>query len=186
MLYSVFQHNTTYSICKEAICSRVTRNMQTAKKEQKMKENKQNYLEAQDLYDQYKKSVEDGQCTERLGEMFITLTNHILRSPNFNRYPKEVKEDLSGHAIVKLMKSLKTVKLEFTAQQIFNFATRTVYTAFLSELGRHYKFENTKRAATRKYLESSPFIDVRTREDMISEIDSFEASLMEKKALRKK
>jgi len=25
--------------------------MQTAKKEQKMKENKQNYLEAQDLYD---------------------------------------------------------------------------------------------------------------------------------------
>ena len=103
----------------------------------------------------------------------MTLTNHILRSPNFNRYPKEVKEDLSGHAIVKLMKSLKTVKLEFTTQQVFNFATRTVYNAFLSELGRHYKQENTKRAATRKYLESSPFIDVRTREQMISEIDTF-------------
>ena len=151
-----------------------------------MKENKQNYLEAQDLYDQYKKSVEDGQCTEKLGEMFLTLTEHLLRSPNFNRYPKEVKEDLQGHAIVKLMKSLKTVKLYLTPQQIFNFATRTVYTAFLSELGRHYKFENTKRAATRKYLESSPFIDARTREDMINEIDAFEASLMEKKALRKK
>ena len=151
-----------------------------------MKENKRNYLEAQDLYDQYKKSVEDGQCTERLGELFLTLTNHILRSPNFNRYSYQIKEDLRGHAIVKLMKSLRTVKLYLTAQQIFNFATRTVYTAFLSELGRHYKFENTKRAATRKYLESSTFIDVRTREDMISEIDSFEASLMEKKALRKK
>ena len=151
-----------------------------------MKENKRNYLEAQELYDQYKKSVEDGQCTDKLGEMFITLTDHILRSPNFNRYSYQVKEDLSGHAIVKLMKSLKTVKLYLTPQQIFNFATRTVYTAFLSELGRHYKFENTKRAATRKYLESSPYIDVRTREDMINEIDSFEASLMEKKALRKK
>ena len=151
-----------------------------------MKENKRNYLEAQDLYDQYKKSVEDGQCTEQLGEMFLTLTEHLLRSPNFNRYPKEVKEDLQGHAIVKLMKSLKTVKLDFTPHQIFNFATRTIYTAFLSELGRHYKHENTKRAATRKYLESSQFIDVRTREQMISEIDSFEASLMEKKALRKK
>ena len=34
--------------------------MQTAKKEQKMKENnKRNYLEAQDLYDEYKKSVEN-------------------------------------------------------------------------------------------------------------------------------
>ena len=159
--------------------------MQTAKNEQKMKENKRNYLEAEDLYDQYKKSVEDGQCTEKLGEMFLTLTQHMLRSPNFNRYPKEVKEDLSGHAIEKLMKSLKTVKLQFTPHQIFNFATRTIYTAFLSELGRHYKYENTKRAATRKYLESSTFIDVRTREDMINEIDSFEASLMEKKALRK-
>ena len=151
-----------------------------------MEENKRNYLEAEDLYDQYKKSVEDGKCSEKLGEMFLTLTEHMLRSPNFNRYPKEVKEDLRGHAIVKLMKSLKTVKLEFTPHQIFNFATRSVYTAFLSELGRHYKYENTKRAATRKYLESSPFIDVRTREQMIDEIDQFETSLMEKKALRKK
>ena len=151
-----------------------------------MKENKRNYLEAEELYNEYKKSVEDGKCTDKLGLMFITLTNHILRSSSFNRYPKEMKEDLQGHAIVKLIKSLSTVKLDFTPHQIFNFATRSVYTAFLSELSRHYKHENTKRAATRKYLESSPFIDVRTREQMISEIDSFEASLMEKKALRKK
>ena len=160
--------------------------MQTTKNEQKMKENKRNYLEAEELYNEYKKSVEDGKCTDKLGLMFITLTNHILRSPSFNRYPKEMKEDLQGHAIVKLIKSLKTVKLDFTPHQIFNFATRSVYTAFLSELSRHYKHENTKRAATRKYLESSPFIDVRTREDMINEIDAFEALLMEKKALRKK
>ena len=110
----------------------------------------------------------------------------MLRSPNFNRYPIQVKEDLRGHALEKLMKSLKTVKCELMPQQIFNFATRTVYTAFLSELGRHYKQENIKRAATRKYLEGSPFIDARTREQMISEIDAFEASLLEKKALRNK
>ena len=150
-----------------------------------MKENKRNYLEAEELYDEYKKSVEAGQCTERLGEMFLTLTDHMLRSPNFNRYPKELKEDLRGHAIVKLMKSLKTVKLEFTPHQIFNFATRAVYTAFLSELGRHYKFENTKRAATRKYLENSIFIDTRIRDQMISEIDQFEAEIMEKKKATK-
>ena len=161
--------------------------MQTTKNEQeKMKENERNYLEAEELYNEYKKSVEDGQCTDKLGLMFITLTNHILRSPSFNRYTKEVKEDLQGHAIVKLMKSLKTVKLQFTPHQIFNFATRTIYTAFLSELGRHYKAENTKRAATRKYLENSTFIDTRIRDQMINEIDAFEASLMEKKALRKK
>ena len=160
--------------------------MQTAKKNKKMKENKRNYLDAQELYDEYKKSVEDGQCTEKLGELFLTLTYHMLRSPNFNRYPKEVKEDLQGHAIMKLMKSLKTVKLEFTTQQIFNFATRTIYTAFLSELSRHYKFENLKRKVTKEYLMKSDFVDPRIRDQMISEIDAFEASLIEKKALRKK
>ena len=152
-----------------------------------MKENKQNYLEAQDLYDEYKKSVEDGQCTEKLGEMFLTLTDHILRSPSFNRYQTQVKEDLRGHALEKLMKSLKTVKLDFTPHQIFNFATRTVYNAFFSELARHYKQEGIKRAATRKYLESSPFIDVRTREDMINEIDQFENEIeMKKKETKEK
>lgn len=107
-------------------------------------------------------------------------------SPSFNRYPIQVKEDLSGHALEKLMKSLKTVKLEFTTQQIFNFATRTIYTAFLSELSRHYKFENLKRKVTKEYLMKSDFVDPRIRDQMISEIDAFEASLMEKKALRKK
>ena len=151
-----------------------------------MKENKLNYLDAEELYDEYKKSVDNDQCTEKLGEMFLTLTEHMLRSPNFNRYPKELKEDLRGHALEKLMKSLKTVKLEFTPHQIFNFATRAAYTAFLSELSRHYRQANIKRAATRKYLEGSPFIDARTRENMISEIDAFETSLLEKKAHRRK
>ena len=145
-----------------------------------------NYIDQKELYDEYKKSVDNDQCTERLGELFITLTSHILMSQSFNRYPKEVKEDLQGHAIMKLMKSLKTVKLELTAQQIFNFATRTVYTAFLSELSRHYKFENLKRKVTKEYLMKSDFVDPRIRDQMISEIDAFEASLMEKKALRKK
>ena len=146
-----------------------------------------NYIDQNELYDEYKKSVDNDQCTERLGELFLTLTDHMLRSPNFNRYPKEVKEELSGHAIVKLMKSLTTVNLAFTPHQIFNFATRAAYTAFLSELQRHYRQANIKRAATRKYLEGSPFIDARTREQMISEIDQFENEIkMKKKATREK
>ena len=73
-----------------------------------------NYLDQKELYNEYKKSVEGGQCTERLGELFLTLTYHILRSPSCNRSSYQIKEDLSGHAIVKLMKSLKTVNLALT------------------------------------------------------------------------
>ena len=151
--------------------------MQTAKKEQKMG----NYIDQNELYDEYKKSVENDQCSERLGEMFLTLTNHILRSPNFNRYPIQVKEDLRGHAIVKLMKSLKTVKCELMPQQIFNFATRTVYTAFLSELGRHYKFENLKRKMTKDYLIKADFISPQIKDEMIRDIDDFDKEVERKK-----
>ena len=147
-----------------------------------MKENnKRNYLEAQDLYDEYKKSVANGQCTEKLGEMFLTLTDHILRSPSFNRYPTQVKEDLRGHALEKLMKSLKTVKLDLTAQNIFNFATRTVYTAFLSEISRHYKFENLKRKVTKEYLMKADFISPQIKDQMIRDIDDFDKEIEQKK-----
>ena len=152
-----------------------------------MKENKQNYLEAQDLYDQYKKSVESGQCTEKLGEMFLTLTDHILRSPSFNRYSYQVKEDLQGYALEKLMKSLKTVRLDLASQQIFNFATRTIYTAFLSELGRHYKFENLKRKVTKEYLMKADFISPQIKDEMIREIDDFDKEVeLKKKATKEK
>ena len=146
-----------------------------------MKENKRNYLDQKELYNEYKKSVDNDQCSERLGELFLTLTDHILRSPSFNRYQTQVKEDLRGHAIVKLMKSLKTVKLEFTPHQIFNFATRTIYTAFLSELGRHYKFENLKRKVTKDYLMKADFISPQIKDEMIREIDDFDKEIERKK-----
>ena len=146
-----------------------------------------NYIDQKEFYNEYKKSVENDQCTERLGELFLTLTYHILRSPSFNRYPKEVKEDLQGHALEKLMKSLKTVKLYLTPQQIFNFATRTVYTAFLSELGRHYKFENLKRKVTKDYLMKADFISPQIKDEMIREIDDFDKEIeRKKKATREK
>ena len=140
-----------------------------------------NYIDQNELYDEYKKSVDNGQCTEKLGLMFITLTTHILRSQSFNRYPKEVKEDLSGHALEKLMKSLTTVNLAFTPHQIFNFATRSVYTAFLSELGRHYKFANLKRKMTKDYLMKADFISPQIKDEMIREIDQFENEIEMKK-----
>ena len=146
-----------------------------------MKENKRNYLDQKELYNEYKKSVDNDQCTEKLGEMFLTLTEHILRSPSFNRYSYQIKEALSGHALEKLMKSLKTVKLELTAQQIFNFATRTVYTAFLSELGRHYKFENLKRKVTKDYLMKADFISPQIKDQMIRDIDDFDKEVERKK-----
>ena len=140
-----------------------------------------NYIDQNELYDEYKKSVDNDQCTEKLGTMFLTMTEHILRSPSFNRYPSQVKEDLRGHALEKLMKSLRTVKLQYSPQQIFNFVTRAIYNAYFSELARHYKFENLKRKVTKQYLMQADFISPKIKGEMIREIDDFDKEVERKK-----
>ena len=140
-----------------------------------------NYIDQNELYDEYKKSVDNDQCTENLGTMFLTMTEHILRSPSFNRYPSQVKEDLRGHALEKLMKSLRTVKLQYSPQQIFNFVTRAIYNAYFSELARHYKHENLKRKMTKEYLLQSDFISPQIKDEMIREIDDFDKEVERKK-----
>ena len=88
---------------------------------------------------------------------------------------------MRGHAIVKLMKSLTTVNLAFTPHQIFNFATRAAYTAFLSELARHYKQENLKRKVTKDYLMKADFISPQIKDQMIRDIDDFDKEVERKK-----
>ena len=56
-----------------------------------------------------------------------------------------------------------------------------MYTDFLSELGRHYKFENLKRKVTKDYLMKSDFVDPRIRDQMIRDIDDFDREVERKK-----
>ena len=66
------------------------------------------------MFDEYKKSKEMNRCTERLGMLFMILTDHMLRGPRFIGYSKEVKEDLKGCALIRLVKSIDNVNLSFT------------------------------------------------------------------------
>lgn len=138
---------------------------------------RKNYIDQQELFDEYKKSKEMNRCTERLGMLFMILTDHMLRGPRFIGYSKEVKEDLKGCALIRLIKSIDNVNISFTPQQIFNFATRTTFTAFLTELKKHYKFENTKRELTKKQILESELLDESKKEDMLNEIWEFEKSI---------
>ena len=56
-----------------------------------------------------------------------------------------------------------------------------MYTAFLSELGRHYKFENLKRKVTKDYLMKADFISPQIKDEMIREIDDFDKEIERKK-----
>ena len=56
-----------------------------------------------------------------------------------------------------------------------------MYTAFLSELARHYKFENLKRKMTKDYLIKADFISPQIKDEMIREIDDFDKEIERKK-----
>ena len=65
------------------------------------------------MFDEYKKSKEMNRCTERLGMLFMILADHMLMGPRFIGYSKEVKEDLKGLALIRLIKSIDNVNLSF-------------------------------------------------------------------------
>lgn len=118
------------------------------------------YINSEELKSEYAKSLLAGAATKRLGELFMILTDHVLKHKNFARYPQAVKEDLKSYALLKLCRSVKTIKLEESdARRVFNYATRTCFTSFLTELGRYYKQQNIKREMTRKYCAQLETLD---------------------------
>ena len=45
-----------------------------------------------------------GKISEELGEMFMTMTDHILGHSNFRNYTKDLKEEMKGYALFLLVK----------------------------------------------------------------------------------
>lgn len=143
-----------------------------------MRSQKTNYIDAEELRNEYKKSQEAGRCTERLGQMFMTVADHVTGCANFRRYPNAVKEDMKSLALLKLVKSVDTADLErFNAKQIFNYVSRTVWTAFLTELSKHYRQINIKRELTKMMLEQADFMDPRTKSLLLQDIEQFESKM---------
>lgn len=50
-------------------------------------------------------------------------------------------------ASAALEKAIKSIRLLRVGANLFGYLTRVCYTSFQGELGKHYRFENLKRAA---------------------------------------
>ena len=140
------------------------------------------YIEPKELYDEYKKSKEDESCTERLGELFILLTDHLLQSASFRRYPVHVKQDMKSYALYKLVRSVQTVKLSMSPKQIFNYCTRSAWVAFITEIQKYYKVINLQRDLEMQALLRSDFLDPRIKNSKIEEIQRWDDEVKATKA----
>lgn len=133
------------------------------------------YLDENELYNEYKKSVANNYiCTDKLGQYFLILTDHILRGPSFNRYPVDVKQDLQSYALEKLIKGIRNVRLEYTPRQIFNFSTRSVFNSLMTSLKSHYKYINLKKQLKKEYIQNCSYISENQRKKLLEEFQDFE------------
>ena len=67
--------------------------------------------------------------------MWLAIIDNMMHKQNFRYYCTAWKDHMRGFAILKLAKSMKTVDLS-KCKNIFNYYSRVVYLAFVTELQR--------------------------------------------------
>lgn len=104
------------------------------------------FIEPQDLFDevkafqdQLKENPENARPSEKLGRLCIQLTENVLSSGCWNRYPPAQKQDMQSEALYRCMRACRLAKLELGPKKIFSYFTRTVWLAYLNVVVRNYK-----------------------------------------------
>jgi hypothetical protein len=67
----------------------------------------------------------------------------MLNRSEFRNYSKELKEDMLGAFLLKLIKGLKNYNFKFNNP--FAFFTTAAWNAFLTVIGKHYRQQNIKK-----------------------------------------
>lgn len=102
------------------------------KKKQKLTK-KGYYIDKQELFDEvmYCQKELDGKCSEKLGKMFLQMTDGIIKRPNFINY--SFKEDMVGVALIFCVKAVSKFKPEFSTNA-FGYFTKIIFRAFINQI----------------------------------------------------
>ena len=115
---------------------------------------KTNYIDRNELHSEMKAYKDTGVISERLGQFFITMVDHILGHSNFRNYTQDVREEMKSHALLLLVKySHNCDAYQRDARQTFNYITTIVMNACKQVLQKYYKQQNLKRELETMYLQ---------------------------------
>ena len=115
---------------------------------------KTNYIDRTELHSEMKAYKDTGVISERLGQFFITMVDHILGHSNFRNYTVDIKEEMRSHALMLLVKySHNCDAYQRDARQVFNYLSTVIFNAFKQTLHKYYKHMNLKRELERQYLD---------------------------------
>ena len=113
-----------------------------------------NYIDRNELHSEMKAYKDTGVISERLGQLFITMTDHILGHSNFRNYTQAVREEMKSYALLLLIKySHNCDAYQRDARQTFNYITTIIMNACKQILIKHYKQQNLKRELETMYLQ---------------------------------
>lgn len=84
--------------------------------------------------------------SERLGQLLLDLHDNILMLNNFNKYSDDIKADMRGNSILKLMKNgLKSYDPSY-GPRAFSYLTQAIYRSYQTTLRDYYrKLNNWQR-----------------------------------------
>ena len=113
-----------------------------------------NYIDRDQLHQLMRDYKDTGIISEELGEMFMTMTDHILGHSNFRNYTQDVREEMKSHALLLLIKySHNCDAYQRDARQVFNYLTTIIFNACKQTLQKYYKQQNLKRDLEQKYID---------------------------------
>ena len=132
-----------------------------------------NYIDCNELHSEMKAYKDTGVISERLGQLFITITDHILGHSNFRNYTQAVREEMKSYALLLLVKySHNCDAYQRDARQVFNYLSTVTFNAFKQILQKYYKQLNLKRELEQKYLDIlAQEYDINIKKDYIENFE---------------
>ena len=113
-----------------------------------------NYIDCNELHSEMKAYKDTGVISERLGQLLITITDHILGHSNFRNYTQDVRQEMKSYALLLLIKySHNCDAYQRDARQVFNYLSTVTFNAFKQVLQKYYKNLNLKRELEQQYLD---------------------------------
>ena len=115
---------------------------------------KRDYIDRDRLHQLMRDYKDTGKISEELGQMFMTMTDHILGHSNFRNYTQAVREEMKSYALLLLVKySHNCDAYQRDARQVFNYLSTVIFNAFKQVLQKYYKHLNLKRELERQYID---------------------------------
>ena len=110
------------------------------------------FVDSQEIWAEISNWKNTNQISDRLGQIFYEIAENMTKHPRFNRYDIELKKDMIGNAVLKMIRNLHNFSYE-KRNQSFSYCSCIAWTSFIDTLKKHYKYINRQREMMTRLIE---------------------------------